>query len=943
MARLLSGSPGSAGDSLNDEDASAEAGFRATFERAPVGMGHADLDGRFFRVNRRFCEILGYTREELLARSFQDITHPDDLAPDLGLVERALSGEIETYNMEKRYLHKNGRTIWVSLSVSLLKRADGRPDYFLSVVEDITARRRAAESLRDTEERLRMAAGAGKVGLWDWDVQANAIYYSPEWKRQIGYEDVEITNDPGEWQDRVHPEDREASMATFRATLAGAGPDAPIEFRLRHRDGSYRWILARASLVCDERGRPLRLVGANIDITERRQAEERARNERDTIRRIVESGPVGMAMMDREGRIVVANSRCEQTLQLTRDPSGAQAYEAPRWKITDYAGHPIPEGELPFERVRATGQPVRDVRYALELEDGRRVLLSVNAAPLVNADGFDGVVAAYEDVTGLPEAERVAASARRRATILESISDAFVALDRDWRYTYVNRRAAELFGREPEALVGRHIWTEFPEGVGQPFYHAYQKAMNEGVPVQLEDFYTPWGRWYENRIYPSDDGLSIYFTDISPRKWAEQLLVGQKRVLEMIARGAPLRETLDALVGVVEEQSTEMLGSILLLDEDGVHLRHGAAPRLPESFTRAIDGSAIGAGAGSCGTAAFRANAVVVEDIELDPLWQDYRALAAPHGLRACWSTPIFDADRRVLGTFALYFRQPGRPTEHHLRLIDMATHTAAIAIVRQREEERLRASEGRYRELSVELEHRVVQRTAELNAKNRELETFTHSVSHDLKAPLRGIDGYSRLLLEDHAGVLNEEGRSFLRNVREATGQMGRLIDDLLAYSRLERSPVQPGRVELRPLVDGLVADRAPEIAARGAVVTVDIPDVVVSADRQGLVIAMRNLLENALKFTRDAAAPRIEIGARIDATACLVWVRDNGIGFDMRFHDRIFEVFQRLHRAEEYPGTGVGLAMVRRALERMGGRVRAESEVGKGATFFLEIPRPA
>ena len=143
-----------------------------------------------------------------------------------------------------------------------------------------------------------MAAGAGKVGLWDWDVQANAIYYSPEWKRQIGYEDTEVTNDPREWQDRVHPEDREASTAAFRATVAGAGPDAHVEFRLRHRDGSYRWILARASLVCDERGRPQRLVGANVDVTDRRLAEERARDERDTIRRIVESGPVGMAMMD---------------------------------------------------------------------------------------------------------------------------------------------------------------------------------------------------------------------------------------------------------------------------------------------------------------------------------------------------------------------------------------------------------------------------------------------------------------------------------------------------------------------------------------------------------------------------------------------------------------------------------------------------------------------
>jgi signal transduction histidine kinase len=196
-------------------------------------------------------------------------------------------------------------------------------------------------------------------------------------------------------------------------------------------------------------------------------------------------------------------------------------------------------------------------------------------------------------------------------------------------------------------------------------------------------------------------------------------------------------------------------------------------------------------------------------------------------------------------------------------------------------------------------------------------------------------------LLLEDHADRFDEEGRAFLQNVRKATTQMSRLIDDLLAYSRLERRQIHSGRVELRPFVDALLADRADEILARGALVTVDVPEVVVSADRQGLAVAVRNLVENALKFTREAPQPSIEIGGRVADATCLLWVRDNGIGFDMKFHDRIFEVFQRLHRAEEYPGSGVGLAMVRTALQRMGGRAWAESEPGKGATFFLEIPR--
>jgi PAS domain S-box-containing protein len=181
-------------------------------------------------------------------------------------------------------------------------------------------------------------------------------------------------------------------------------------------------------------------------------------------------------------------------------------------------------------------------------------------------------------------------------------------------------------------------------------------------------------------------------------EFEQQLGKGQNQVLELIARGAPLRESLDLLLRVIEAQSPEMLCSILLLDGSGLRLRHGAAPSLPESFTRALDGGRIGPQAGSCGTAAFRGEPVIVEDLANDPLWQDYRDLALEHGLRSCWSTAIFDEQRHVLGTFALYFREPGHPTAWHRKLIKLATSTAAIAILRDRRIETLRTSEERLR-----------------------------------------------------------------------------------------------------------------------------------------------------------------------------------------------------------------------------------------------------
>jgi len=168
-------------------------------------------------------------------------------------------------------------------------------------------------------------------------------------------------------------------------------------------------------------------------------------------------------------------------------------------------------------------------------------------------------------------------------------------------------------------------------------------------------------------------------------------LEGQNKVLELIARGAPLAKVLSLLVSVIQKECEGMLGSILLLDPDGKHVRHGAAPDLPEAYTSLVDGQLIGPKAGSCGTALFRRSPVAVEDIETDPLWEDYRAVAKEHGLRSCWSWPIFDGERQVLGTFAMYFRAPGRPRTSHLRLIDVASAIASIAIVKHRAEEEMK------------------------------------------------------------------------------------------------------------------------------------------------------------------------------------------------------------------------------------------------------------
>ncbi|ABB75590.1 PAS/PAC sensor signal transduction histidine kinase [Nitrosospira multiformis ATCC 25196] len=250
---------------------------------------------------------------------------------------------------------------------------------------------------------------------------------------------------------------------------------------------------------------------------------------------------------------------------------------------------------------------------------------------------------------------------------------------------------------------------------------------------------------------------------------------------------------------------------------------------------------------------------------------------------------------------------------------------------------ERKQAEEA-LRDAKVNLEYKVNERTAQLLAKSKELENFCYSVSHDLRAPLRGIAGYSRLLLENYYERLDEEGRSFLTNVRSATKHMTDLIEDLLSYSKLERRKLSSMVIRLPAFVSKVLAQFGDNL--QNVRLTVSMDDFHVRADPDGLAIALRNLVDNAVKFSIHAPEPTIEIRAWTSDSNCILCVRDNGIGFDMRFYDKIFEIFQRLQRAEEYPGTGIGLAMVQKAMERMGGRVWAESQVGAGAVFYLQLP---
>ncbi len=285
-----------------------EARFRATFENAAVGVVLVDPDGSILRANNSFARMLGYSVEELKARTFQDLTHPDDLATNLSVLNKALVGEADSYSMEKRYVHKDGDIVWASLSVGCVRKANGGVDYFVSVIEDITDRRRAEARLAERNAQLDLAGKIARIGSFMYDEGTRklqlspgcaAIYGLPEGTPEISRED---------WRALVHPDDLPPLDAVARRAFTNGEREFVLEFRI-FRHGQVRWIESRVLISCNEAGKPVRRMGAEIDVTERKHAEQALAERNIQLALAAKAGLVGTFAYDTDTEIMQISER----------------------------------------------------------------------------------------------------------------------------------------------------------------------------------------------------------------------------------------------------------------------------------------------------------------------------------------------------------------------------------------------------------------------------------------------------------------------------------------------------------------------------------------------------------------------------------------------------------------------------------------------------------
>jgi PAS domain S-box-containing protein len=382
------------------------------------------------------------------------------------------------------------------------------------------------------------------------------------------------------------------------------------------------------------------------------------------------------------------------------------------------------------------------------------------------------------------------------------------------------------------------------------------------------------------------------------------------------------------------------MGFVELVDRERNALVVSASVGHRPDAVRQLGPVPIGEGHGACGTAAARCERVVVEDVEADPLFEPYRGFAAWAGFRAVWSVPLMGRGGELLGVLSTHFPRPRRPSPREIHLVELYAAQAAHVVENARLVLDARRAEEEARCLNAELEARVHERTAKLHEMLRELETFSYSVAHDLRAPLRAMEGFGQILLEGYADPLDEGGRDLVRRICAAGVRMDRMVQDLLAYSRLSREDIDLTLLSLDAVVDAALAQVESAVESAGGTVEVAPSLPTVRGNAVMLAQAVANLLCNALKFVAAGVKPVVRIRGESRGTCVRLWIEDNGIGIAREYQARIFRVFERLHVSAAYPGTGIGLAIVRRALERMGGAAGVESEAGQGSRFWVELP---
>jgi PAS domain S-box-containing protein len=926
---------------VQDTRQASEERYRTTVMSVGDGVISTDAKGCVEVLNPVAEALTGWKQEEAHGKPLEQVFHIINEQTRQSVdnpVRRVMrEGRVVGLANHTVLVSKDGTEYPIADSGSPIRKEQEEITGVVLVFRDQTRERMAQRALEASELRFRLAAESLTDVIYEWDLKERVDWYG-DIDGMMGYQTGEFPRTLTAWAALLHPDDTQSVFAAIDRQLKGAAP-YNLEYRVKRKDGEWRWWSARGTVRRDVNGQPCGWIGSITDITEQRQTEKALKESEMHFRELSESLP---------------------QLVWTCRGDGQCDYLSPQW--VEYTG--IPEVEQlgfawlerlhPDDRDGAAAEWNKavesnkpfDVEFRLRRKDGvyrwfktRAIAFRDRKGQIVRWFGTN------TDIESLKRAEeKLRESEARYKTLVENIPQKILMKDRNFRWVSINENLARDFGFRPEEVVGKMDADLFTPELAAKYHSDDVRIIETGKTEELEEKYIVAGKetWVNTIKTPirgetgEIEGVLGVFWDITERKRAESELrryVDQVSVINrldrVISSTFEIDEVYDALVSEMQHLFEFDRTSLIRINDEGTEWQiikqwTIGEPAFVPGIWRKLEGSVVG-------WLHKNKRTYVGDRIGEGENWPE-TDLLRKEGISSRVFVPLI-VKGNVIGVMTLASKNSNVYSKPDLQILESLADQVGISMHNAR-------MYGKVREFAATLEKRVEDRTAQLEVANKELEAFAYSVSHDLRAPLRHINGFIELLGKDQGSGVSEKNARYLQIICEAAKQMGELIDDLLTFSRMAREELRKTCLNPTPVVNDVVASLRSEIEGRTVRWMIhELP--MVTADPAMLKLVFVNLISNAQKFTRTRDVAEIEVGTiESDGKEIILFVKDNGVGFDMEYVHKLFGVFQRLHSKDEFEGTGIGLANVRRIISRHGGRTWAEGTVGVGASFYFSLP---